>query len=264
MATDANNCIAYLYPEPPTPACFIDAFEADKGYTLNQEPGSNWDSNSGSWFIENFNGSWVVHNTSESTWGKILSLANPAAEPYWQTSVDHSTGAVIGTHDNYSIKADIYFDDDNRAQWGGTMAGLVVRLRDFNHYYLIFLRNEYGDNGDDGEVDLRISRYNGGWSYRFGVEISNNWGSPAFPEDTLVTMQLDVIDNTIRVRVYDSTGTLYTYNNTAGPDGATANDGSNVDFTWTDSWDIFKTGQPGFRIYGDGAKFDNVEICPNP
>ena len=51
---------------------------------------------------------------------------------------------------------------------------------------------------------------------------------------------------------------------TGGPDGATANDGSNVDFTWTDNWDLFKTGRPGFRIYSDGAKFDNVEVCPNP
>ncbi|MBN1574675.1 MAG: prepilin-type N-terminal cleavage/methylation domain-containing protein [Deltaproteobacteria bacterium] len=263
MATDANNCIAYLYPEPPTPACFIDDFEADKGYTLNTHPTDNWDVYGGNWWIRNFNGSWVVAEEYNSG-TKLLILKNPAAEPYWQTSVDHATGTVIGTHDNYSMKADIYFDDDARAPSGGTMAGFIVRLQNNTHYYTVMLRNEYGDYGDNGDVDLRISRYNGSWNYRFGVDISNSTSSPAFPEDTLVTMKLDVDDNTIRVRLYDSTGSLYTYTDTGGPDAATANDGGNVDFTWTDSLDLFKTGRPAFRIYSDGAKYDNLEICPNP
>ena len=261
-AIDANSCSANRFE--PSPSCFVDDFEAAE-YVVDDPPGSNWTICHDAWWkITNFNGSQVMekYGTSNDAGVRMLVLNNPVAEPYWQTSVDHSTGTVTGTYDNYTVDADIYFNNELDYSNGGANAGMIVRYNDCTHYYTVFLRN--CDSCGNGGSEIRLSRYDGGWDYRFGVNIIDDDNNPAFETDTKVHLKLDVEDNTIRFRVYDLNGDLYDSIDTDGSDSAVNNTSGKVDYTWTDSTDRFETGQPGFRTYHRGAKFDNFEVCPIP
>gem|GEM_PF-2735148 len=196
-----------------------------------------WDPPEGIWAVrEVFRGDKVY---SEKT-GRLLArkslIAETGAELFWKTR-----GRNKG-YDNYEVVVDIFFHNDADSSFGGTNAGLILRMSDPAKYYTVMIRNESGETGDDGN-DFRFARYNGTFKSVYGAEL----GGP-FAIGKRYRLVARCVDNAFKCGVFS----IDLFGNQTKLD----------DFTWTDEKNAFPQGPPGLRVFNAGASFDNFTVCP--
>ncbi len=224
-AVDERGCVGNLYPVPPVPPCFVDNFDDGNA--------NGWTHCTANWLIESYGGSQAFHLTGNSV--NVHSNTDPAAEPTWRTR------DATGGYDNYIIQADLVLDNSSSYSAGGTAAGVILRFIDCTHFYTLVIRNE-SNTGYDNGYEVRLRRYDGSWTTVHGIELGN-----IFAAGTWYTLNLKVQGNTFTGKVI---------NRASGAEIA--------NFTVTDSGipTALRVGSPGVMALGNGARFDNVKICP--
>jgi len=239
-ATTSDGCIGSFYPIPPTPTSYVDDFD--------DQDDSRWTECDNAWSIVEYpTGSGNYVNYGDTGGGSRRTyLSDPAAEAFWQTSVTQGLA-----WDNYTAEVDVYLENDDRTNWGGSVAYLLVRKRpgDCNHFYLLGIRNSYNEDGScpiGSGAEVRFSVYNGGWTCHYGTELSPSPYDRYFFENTMYHMKIECVNNTFNCEVTDAGGTVLD------------------SFSYTDTNNRFPLGPPGLRIYGDGAYYDNFTVTPAP
>ncbi len=224
-AIDHLGCVGALYPVPPIPPCFVDDFEDGTA--------SGWTHCTANWFVESYSGSQTFHLTGSSV--NVHSNTDAAAQSLWRTR------ATTGGYDNYIVQADVTLDNSSSYSTGGSVASVIVRFVDCTHFYTLVIRNESNAGYDNG-YEVRLRRYDGTWTTIYGAELGN-----IFAAGTWYTLNLKVQGNTFTGRVI---------NRATGAEIAS--------FTTTDSSmpASLYVGSPGVMTIGNGARFDNVKICP--
>ncbi|MBN1883417.1 MAG: prepilin-type N-terminal cleavage/methylation domain-containing protein [Deltaproteobacteria bacterium] len=230
-ASTSNGCVGSFYPTSPTPTSYVDDFE--------DQDKSRWTNACDSyWSIDSYAGGYSLYR--DSSGGRFTYIIDPAAQPSWETS------DTLGlAYDNYTAEVDVYLDDASNTESGGSVAYLVTRVNDCSHFYVMGIRNSWNENWCPSVgygAEIRFSVYNGYWSCSYGAQFDTP--HPYFAANTKYHMIMECVNNTINCEVQDEFGAVI------------------HSFSYTDTGNLFPTGPPGVRMYGDGVHFDNFTITP--
>lgn len=232
IASTPEGCVGTFYPVPPTPTGYVLDFESAAHGTSTV-----WGGSTVGIIIEEYPGGSGNHVLKQN-WG-VVRLIDPAAEPFWRTTVTEGLA-----YDNYTVEVDVYLENDDDTEDGGSTPYLLARGYANDRFYLLGIRNS--DNNDScpsvgNGAEVRFSVYNTGWHCDYGRQFDTP--HPYFQVGHIYHLTMTCINNTIECWVEE---------------GATVID----NFTITNS--SFPTGPPGLRIYADGAYYDNFTITPAP